>query len=319
MAKIIGIDLGTTNSVVAIMEGDQPKVLINSQGSRLTPSRRRVHRKGRAAGRAGRQASAGYQPEEHRLLASSASWAGGTARWRRKRRWCRTRSSAGPEEFVKVKVRGKEYTPEQISSVHPAGSEENGRGLSRRKGDRRGHHRAGVLQRCAAQGHQGRRRDRGAESPSRAPRAHGRGAGVWAGQEEERKDPASSTSAAARSTCPCSTSATASSRCCRINGNTHLGGDDIDEELINYVAEEFRKQEGIDLRKDPMALQRLKEGGEKAEDRALQRDGDDDQPAVHHGRPDRAQASADDDHAHQVRAADHAAGREVPPAGASTR
>jgi len=49
-----------------------------------------------------------------------------------------------------------------------------------------------------------------------------------------------------------------------IHGDTHLGGDDFDEELINYVAEEFRKQEGIDLRKDPMALQRLKEGCEKA-------------------------------------------------------
>src|SRR5581483_10963096 len=49
-----------------------------------------------------------------------------------------------------------------------------------------------------------------------------------------------------------------------INGNTHLGGDDFDEELINYLAEEFRKREGIDLRKDPMALQRLKEAAEKA-------------------------------------------------------
>src|SRR5438067_6474484 len=49
-----------------------------------------------------------------------------------------------------------------------------------------------------------------------------------------------------------------------INGNTHLGGDDFDEELINYIAEEFCKQEGIDLRKDPMALQRLKEACEKA-------------------------------------------------------
>jgi molecular chaperone DnaK len=49
-----------------------------------------------------------------------------------------------------------------------------------------------------------------------------------------------------------------------INGNTHLGGDDFDEELINFLAEEFRKQEGIDLRKDPMALQRLKEAAEKA-------------------------------------------------------
>src|SRR5690606_11637387 len=49
-----------------------------------------------------------------------------------------------------------------------------------------------------------------------------------------------------------------------INGDTHLGGDDFDEELINYIAGEFRKQEGIDLRKDPMALQRLKDASEKA-------------------------------------------------------
>ena len=49
-----------------------------------------------------------------------------------------------------------------------------------------------------------------------------------------------------------------------INGNTHLGGDDMDEVLINFLADEFRKQEGIDLRKDPMALQRLKEASEKA-------------------------------------------------------
>jgi len=49
-----------------------------------------------------------------------------------------------------------------------------------------------------------------------------------------------------------------------ISGDTHLGGDDFDEELINYLAEQFRKQEGIDLRKDPMALQRLKEASEKA-------------------------------------------------------
>src|SRR5438067_3110898 len=49
-----------------------------------------------------------------------------------------------------------------------------------------------------------------------------------------------------------------------INGNTHLGGDDFDEELINFLADEFKRQEGIDLRKDPMALQRLKEAAEKA-------------------------------------------------------
>jgi len=49
-----------------------------------------------------------------------------------------------------------------------------------------------------------------------------------------------------------------------ISGDTHLGGDDFDEVLINYLADEFKRQEGIDLRKDPMALQRLKEAAEKA-------------------------------------------------------
>src|SRR5205814_3187261 len=49
-----------------------------------------------------------------------------------------------------------------------------------------------------------------------------------------------------------------------INGNTHLGGDDFDEELINFLADEFKRKEGVDLRKDPMALQRLKEAAEKA-------------------------------------------------------
>ena len=85
---------------------------------------------------------------------------------------------------------------------------------------------------------------------------------AWTRRRTKRSS--SSTSAAERSTSPASTSATASSKCSRINGNTHLGGDDFDEELINYLAEEFRKQEGIDLRKDPMALQRLKEAAEKA-------------------------------------------------------
>ena len=48
------------------------------------------------------------------------------------------------------------------------------------------------------------------------------------------------------------------------NGNTHLGGDDFDQKIIDWLAEEFKKDEGIDLRKDPMALQRLKEAAEKA-------------------------------------------------------
>ena len=68
MSKIIGIDLGTTNSVVAVMEGGEPVVITNPEGGRLTPSVVAFTKVGRAAGRPGRQAPGGDQPREHRLL-----------------------------------------------------------------------------------------------------------------------------------------------------------------------------------------------------------------------------------------------------------
>ena len=89
---------------------------------------------------------------------------------------------------------------------------------------------------------------------------------------------------------------TASSRCKSTNGDTHLGGDDFDQVLIDYIADEFKKENGIDLRKDPMALQRLKEAAERAKKDLSQQTHDRHQPAVHHGRRQRAEAPADDDH-----------------------
>ena len=71
------------------------------------------------------------------------------------------------------------------------------------------------------------------------------------------------------------------------NGDTHLGGDDIDNLIIDWLVAEFKKDSGIDVSKDKMVLQRLKEAGGEGEDRALERAGDDDQPAVPHGRPRR--------------------------------
>ena len=74
MGKIIGIDLGTTNSVVAVMEGGQPVVIPNQEGGRTTPSVVGIHQERRAAGRPGRQAPGRHQPGEHRFIRSSASW-----------------------------------------------------------------------------------------------------------------------------------------------------------------------------------------------------------------------------------------------------
>src|ERR1700755_810467 len=115
MAKIIGIDLGTTNSVVAIMEGDQPTVLINAQGSRITPSVVASTEKGeRLLG----------QTAKHQQITNPKNTVFSLKRFMGRRhsevaqeeKMVPYEIVGGPEEYVKVRVRGKDYTPEQISS-----------------------------------------------------------------------------------------------------------------------------------------------------------------------------------------------------------
>src|SRR5258706_9948857 len=116
MAKIIGIDLGTTNSVVAVMEGDQPKVLINSQGSRLTPSVVAFTDKG--------EILVG-QTARHQQITNPKNTIFSIKRFMGRRhsevaqeeKMVPYQITGGPEELVKVKVRDKEYTPEQISAM----------------------------------------------------------------------------------------------------------------------------------------------------------------------------------------------------------
>ena len=93
------------------------------------------------------------------------------------------------------------------------------------------------------------------------------------------------------------------------NGDTHLGGDDFDQRVMDWIAEEFKKEHGIDLRKDRMALQRLKEAAEKAKIELSIDRADRDQPAVHHGRRQRAQAPGADAHPGQARVAGGRPGR----------
>ena len=87
------------------------------------------------------------------------------------------------------------------------------------------------------------------------------------------------------------------------NGDTHLGGDDFDQRLIDWLVAEFKKDQGIDLSKDPMALQRLKEAAEKAKMELSSTTADRHQPAVHHGRPVGPEAPQPDADPRQVRAA----------------
>ena len=78
------------------------------------------------------------------------------------------------------------------------------------------------------------------------------------------------------------------------NGDTHLGGDDFDHVIIDWMAEEFQKRHSVDLRKDPMAMQRLKEAAEKAKIEAFERHLDRDQPAVYHAGGRYSAALSDD-------------------------
>ncbi len=262
MAKIIGIDLGTTNSVVAIMEGDQPKVLINAQGSRITPSVVAFTEKGeRLIG----------QTAKHQQVTNPTNTIFSIKRFMGRRhsevaqeeKMVPYEIVGGAEELVKVKVRGKDYTPEQISSF--------------------------ILQELkkTAEDYLGEKvTDAVITVPAYfndAQRKATRDAGEIAGLKVLRVLPEPTAAALAYGldkkknekilvfdlgggTFDVSVldGGDGVFEVLSINGNTHLGGDDFDEELINFLAEEFRKQEGIDLRKDPMALQRLKEAAEKA-------------------------------------------------------
>ena len=115
MAKIIGIDLGTTNSCVAIMEGDQPKVLINRSGSRITPS---------VAGFTDKGEILIGQTAKHQQVTNPKNTVFSVKRFMGRRhnevaseeKMVPYEVTGGDEEYVKIKIRGKEYTPEQISA-----------------------------------------------------------------------------------------------------------------------------------------------------------------------------------------------------------
>src|SRR5438067_8918568 len=262
MGKIVGIDLGTTYSVVAVMEGDQPKVLINAQGSRLTPSVVAFTEKGEILV---------AQNAKHHQVTNPKNTVFSIKRFMGRRhsevaqeeKMVPYEIVGGPQDFVKVKVRGKEYTPEEISAF--------------------------ILQELkkTAEDHLGEKVTEAVITVpayfNDAQRTATKNAGEIAGLKVLRVLPEPTAAALAYGldkkknekilvfdlgggTFDVSVLDVGDGvfEVLSINGNTHLGGDDFDEELINYVAEEFRKQEGIDLRKDPMALQRLKEACEKA-------------------------------------------------------
>ncbi len=260
--KVIGIDLGTTNSVVSIMEGTTPKVLINQQGNRLTPSVVAFTDKGeRLVG----------QPARHQQVTNPTNTVFSIKRFMGRRhnevkseeKMVPYKVVGGPEELVKVEVRDKQYTPQELSAM--------------------------VLQdlKKTAEDYLGDSIDRAVITVpayfNDSQRQATKEAGQIAGLTVERiiNEP---TAAALAYGLEKNTNAKVAVfdfgggtfdisvldigdnvfEVLSTHGDTHLGGDDLDEILINHLADEFKRTEGIDLRNDSMALQRLKEAAEKA-------------------------------------------------------
>jgi molecular chaperone DnaK len=260
--KIIGIDLGTTNSVVAVMEGKEAKVIPNQEGNRLTPSVVAFTDKGDIL--VGELARRQAVTNPTKTVYSIKRFMG--------RRHSEVASEekivpykviGGAEEYVKVGVGDKEYTPPEIS--------------------------ARILRKLkeAAEAYLGHKVNKAVITVpayfNDAQRQATKDAGQIAGLEVARiiNEPTAAALAygldkkknekivvfdLGGGTFDVSVLDVADGvfQVVSTNGDTHLGGDDFDQVLINYVAEEFKKENSIDLRKDPMALQRLQEACEKA-------------------------------------------------------
>jgi molecular chaperone DnaK len=260
--KIIGIDLGTTFSVVAVMEGSSPKVLINSSGSRLTPSVVGFTDKGeRLVG----------QIAKHQQVTNPENTVFSIKRFMGRRhkevseeeKIVPYKITGGPDELVKVRIRGKEYTPPEISAMIL-------QDLKKTAEDYLGEKAENAVITVPAYFNDSQRqatKDAGKIAGLKVERIINEptAAALAYGLEKKRNEKVAIFDFGG-GTFDISILDIGDNvfEVLSTNGDTHLGGDDLDAVLINYLADEFKKTEGIDLRKDPMAHQRLKEAAEKA-------------------------------------------------------
>ncbi|NOR64515.1 MAG: molecular chaperone DnaK [Candidatus Scalindua sp.] len=262
MEKIIGIDLGTTNSVVAIMEGDQPKVITNAEGNRVTPSVVAFTDKDeRLVGQLAKR-QAVINPKNtvfsiKRFMGRRHNEVG------EEEKLVPYEIAGGPEELVKVEARGKSFTPPEISAMVL-------QNLKKTAEDYLGTEVKKAVITVPAYFNDSQRqatKDAGSiagldvvriiNEPTAASLAYG---------IDKKKNEKIAVFDLGGGTFDVSILEVGEGvfEVLSTNGNTHLGGDDIDQVLLNYIADEFKKEQGIELRQDHMALQRLREAAEKA-------------------------------------------------------
>jgi molecular chaperone DnaK len=261
--KIIGIDLGTTNSVVAVMEGKEPKVIANKEGNRLTPSVVAFNDKGETL--VGDIARRQAVTNPKRTVYSIKRFMG--------RRHNEVASEekivpyevvGGPQDYVKVRAGDKEFTPPEISAKVLRALKEAAESYLGHKVNKAVITVPAYFNDAQRQATKDAGQIAGLEvmrivnEPTAAALAYGL---------EKKKDEKIVVFDLGGGTFDVSVLDVSKDGVFQVvstNGDTHLGGDDFDQSLINHVADQFQKEQGIDLRKDAMAMQRLQEACEKA-------------------------------------------------------
>src|SRR5579885_3006162 len=276
--KIIGIDLGTTNSVVAVMEGGEVKVIPNQEGNRLTPSVVAFTDKGdRLVG----------DPAKRQAITNPRRTVYSIKRFMGRRhnevqaeeKLVPYKIVGGSNELVKVEIDGKTYTPPEISAMILRKLKEAAEAYlghtvrkavvtvpayfndSQRQATIDAAQIAGFDTEWEIEDPKtkktSKQRMRIINEPTAASLAYGL---------DKKKNEKIAVFDLGGGTFDISILDVGDGvfEVKGVNGDTHLGGDDFDQVLIDYIADEFKKEHGIDLRKDQMALQRLKEAAERA-------------------------------------------------------
>ncbi len=265
MSKIIGIDLGTTNSCVAVLEGNEPVIIQNSEGRRTTPSVVAFLDDGKGERKVGDPAKRQAITNPHNTISSIKRFMGESfSAMSKEIERVPYKVVKGDNDTPRVSIGDRLYTPQEISAMtlqkmKKTAEDHLGQEVTRavitvpayfNDAQRQATKEAGEIA--------GLKVERIINEPTAAALAYGLdkggrdmkiavydlGGGTFDVSILELGDGVFEV----KST----------------NGDTHLGGDDFDQVLIDWMADEFKNDENIDLRKDPMALQRLKEAAEKA-------------------------------------------------------
>ncbi|HET6271844.1 MAG TPA: molecular chaperone DnaK [Bacteroidota bacterium] len=263
MGKIIGIDLGTTNSVVAVMEGNDPVVIANSEGGRTTPSVVAFAKNGeRLVGQSAKRQA--VTNSENTVFSIKRFMGRFYDEVNEEMRLVPYKVVRGDNNTARVQVGDRVYSPPEISAMILQKMKQTAEDYLGQKvteavitvpayfndAQRQATKEAGEIAGLTVR--------RIINEPTAAALAYG--------LDKKNKDLKVAIYDLGGGTFDISILELGDGvfEVKATNGDTHLGGDNFDQRILDYMADEFKKQEGIDLRKDPMALQRLREAGEKA-------------------------------------------------------